>query len=156
MEGLEALGFTVLEGYGLTETSPVVTFNPPEKRKPGSAGKPLPSVRSGSHIPLTPERERSRYSGPMVMKGYYNRPSATAEVMHDGWFRTGDIGRLDHDGYLFITGRSKEVIVLSSGKNIYPEDVEKMYLASKLIKEICITGSGASGDNRLTPCSDRP
>jgi long-chain acyl-CoA synthetase len=140
MEGLEALGFTVLEGYGLTETSPVVTFNPVEKRKPGSAGKPLPSVSIRIAHPSDVGEGEIELSGPMVMKGYYNKPSATAEVMHDGWFRTGDIGRLDQDGYLFITGRSKEVIVLSSGKNIYPEDVEKMYLLSKLIKELCITG----------------
>jgi long-chain acyl-CoA synthetase len=140
MEGLEALGFTVLEGYGLTETSPVVTFNPVEKRKPGSAGKPLPSVSIRIAHPSDVGEGEIEISGPMVMKGYYNKPSATAEVMHDGWFRTGDIGRLDQDGYLFITGRSKEVIVLSSGKNIYPEDVEKMYLLSKLIKELCITG----------------
>ncbi len=140
MEGLEALGFTVLEGYGLTETSPVVTFNPVEKRKPGSAGKPLPSVSIRiAHASEAGEGE-IEIMGPMVMKGYYNKPSATAEVMHDAWFRTGDIGRLDLDGYLFITGRSKEVIVLSSGKNIYPEDVERMYLSSKLIKELCITG----------------
>ncbi|MBI5635308.1 MAG: AMP-binding protein [Nitrospirae bacterium] len=140
MEGLEALGFTVLEGYGLTETSPVVTFNPPEKRKPGSAGKPLPSVLIRIAHPSGAGEGEIEIKGPMVMKGYYNRPSATAEVMHDGWFRTGDIGRLDQEGYLFITGRSKEVIVLSSGKNIYPEDVEKMYLSSNLIREICITG----------------
>ncbi len=140
MEGLEALGFTVLEGYGLTETSPVVTFNPPEKRKPGSAGRPLPSVSIRIAHPSDIGEGEIEISGPMVMQGYYNKPSATAEVIHDGWFRTGDIGRLDQDGYLFITGRSKEVIVLSSGKNIYTEDTEKMYLASKLIKEICITG----------------
>ncbi len=140
MEGLEALGFTVLEGYGLTETSPVVTFNPPDRRKPGSAGRPLPSV--SIRIAKLPEADEGEIEiqGPMVMQCYYNRPSATADVMHDGWFKTGDIGRIDQDGYLFITGRSKEVIVLSSGKNIYPEDVEKMYLASKLIREICVTG----------------
>ncbi len=140
MEDLEALGFTVLEGYGLTETSPVVTFNPPERRKPGSAGKPLPSVSIRIAHSSDGSEGEIEISGPMVMQGYYNKPAATAEVIHDGWFRTGDIGRLDHDGYLFITGRSKEVIVLSSGKNIYPEDVEKMYLSSRLIKEICITG----------------
>ncbi|MBI5075769.1 MAG: AMP-binding protein [Nitrospirae bacterium] len=145
MEDLEALGFTVLEGYGLTETSPVVTFNPVEKRKPGSAGKPLPSVSIRIAHPSDAEEGEIEIKGPMVMKGYYNRPSATAEVLHDGWFRTGDIGRLDHEGYLFITGRSKEVIVLSSGKNIYPEDVERMYLSSKLIKEICIMGIERQG-----------
>ncbi|MBI5847071.1 MAG: AMP-binding protein [Nitrospirae bacterium] len=140
MEGLEALGFTVLEGYGLTETSPVVTFNPLDKRKPGSAGKPLPSVSIRIADPSETGEGEVEIKGPMVMNGYYNKPSATAEVMHDGWFRTGDIGRLDADGYLYITGRSKEVIVLSSGKNIYPEDVEKMYLSSKLIKELCVIG----------------
>jgi long-chain acyl-CoA synthetase len=145
MEGLEALGFTVLEGYGLTETSPVVTFNPPEKRKPGSAGKPLPSVSIRIAHPSEAQEGEIEIMGPMVMKGYYKNPSATAEVLHDGWFRTGDIGRLDHEGYLFITGRSKEVIVLSSGKNIYPEDVEKMYLSSNLIKEVCITGIEQQG-----------
>ena len=145
MEDLEALGFTVLEGYGLTETAPVVTFNPAEKRKPGSAGRPLPSVSIRIAHPSNAGEGEIEISGPMVMKGYYNRPSATAEVLHDGWFRTGDIGRIDQDGYLFITGRSKEVIVLSSGKNIYPEDVEKMYLSARLIKEICITGKEVDG-----------
>ncbi len=145
MKDLEALGFTVLEGYGLTETSPVVTFNPISKRKPGSAGRPLPSVEIRIEGPSEGGEGEIEIKGPMVMKGYYRNPSATAEVMRDGWFRTGDIGRIDRDGYLFITGRSKEVIVLSSGKNIYPEDVEKVYLGSPLIKEICIVGSGEKG-----------
>lgn len=145
MEDLEAVGFTVLEGYGLTETSPVVTFNPPERRKPGSAGRPLPSVLIRiAHPPGTDEGE-IELKGPMIMNGYYRKPSATAEVLRDGWFRTGDIGRLDNDGYLLITGRSKEVIVLSSGKNIYPEDVEKMYGSSMLVKELCITGIEQQG-----------
>jgi long-chain acyl-CoA synthetase len=140
MEDLGALGFTVLEGYGLTETSPVVTFNPPEKQKAGSAGKPLPSVELRIANPSGAGEGEIEIKGPMVMQGYYKRSSATAEVLQDGWFRTGDIGRFDSDGYLFITGRSKEVIVLSSGKNIYPEDVEKIYLGSRLITEICVTG----------------
>ena len=140
MLDLEALGFTVLEGYGLTETSPIVTFNPVEKRKPGSAGKPLPSVRMRILNPSPEGEGEIEISGPMVMKGYYKNPSATHDVLRDGWFRTGDIGRIDQDGYLFITGRSKEVIVLNSGKNIYPEDVEKMYRGTKLIRELCITG----------------
>jgi len=84
------------------------------------------------------------------MKGYYGNEAATAAVLRDGWFRTGDRGRVDKEGYLFITGRSKEVIVLSSGKNIYPEDVEKLYLGPPLIKEICILGTESEG--RLKPC----
>jgi long-chain acyl-CoA synthetase len=140
MKDLEAFGFTVLEGYGSTETSPVVTFNPISKRKPGSAGRPLPTVELMILNPSEEGEGEVAVKGPMVMKGYYLNPSATSDAMKDGWFRTGDIGRIDNDGYLFITGRSKEVIVLSSGKNIYPEDVEKMYLRSRLIKEICILG----------------
>jgi long-chain acyl-CoA synthetase len=141
MKDLEALGFTVLEGYGLTETSPVVTFNPFSKRKPGSAGKPLPSVEIKILSPSGTGEGEIAIKGPMVMKGYYRNPSATADALRDGWFRTGDIGRLDSEGYLFITGRSKEVIVLGSGKNIYPEEVEKMYLASPMVGEICVLGS---------------
>ncbi len=83
--------------------------------------------------------------GPMVMAGYYRNPEATAEVLKNGWFHSGDIGYLDHDGYLFITGRLKEVIVLSSGKNIYPDEVEKHYLAIPLIKEICVMGIEEQG-----------
>ncbi len=142
MRDLEALGFTVLEGYGLTETAPVVTFNPMEERRPGSAGKPLPSVELRIRDADEKGQGEIEIRGPMVMRGYYNNPAATAEAIHDGWLRTGDIGRIDRDGYLVITGRSKEVIVLSSGKNIYPEDVEKLYSGSPLIKELCVTGAG--------------
>ncbi len=145
MKDLEAFGFTVLEGYGLTETSPIVTFNPLEKRKAGSAGRPMPSAEIRIKDPSESGEGEIEIKGPMVMKGYYKNPSATAEVLKDGWFRTGDIGRIDQDGYLFITGRLKEVIVLSSGKNIYPEEVEKQYLASHLIKEICIFGIEEKG-----------
>lgn len=135
MKDMEALGFTVLEGYGLTETSPVVTFNPVEKRKPGSVGKPLPSVQ----IKITGKGEIA-IKGPMLMKGYYKRPEETASAIKDGWFLSGDLGYLDEDGYLFITGRLKELIVLSSGKNVYPEEVENHYLKSPLVKEMCVTG----------------
>jgi long-chain acyl-CoA synthetase len=134
MKDLEALGFTVLEGYGLTETSPVITFNPPEKRKPGSAGRPLPDVE----IKVSDDGE-IMVKGHMVMKGYYKNQAATDDAIRDGWLLTGDTGYLDKDGYLFITGRKKEIIVLSSGKNIYPEDVEVFYASIPLIKEICIT-----------------
>ena len=141
MKDLEALGLTVLEGYGLTETSPVVTFNPFSKRKPGAAGKPLPSVEIRILSPSETGEGEIAIRGPMVMKGYYKNPSATAEVLQDGWFRSGDIGRMDGEGYLYITGRSKEIIVLASGKNIYPEEVEKAYMSSPLISEICVLGA---------------
>jgi long-chain acyl-CoA synthetase len=152
MLDLEALGFTVLEGFGLTETSPVVTFNSPHmKRKPGSAGKPLPNaeikiVSPESHRGVKEMEEGEVViRGPMVMKGYYKNPGATEQVLKDGWFYSGDLGYLDEDGYLFITGRLKEVIVLSSGKNIYPDEVEKQYAKIPLIKEICVMGLEGKG-----------
>ena len=151
MKDLEAIGLTVLEGYGLTETSPVVTFNPIEKRKAGSAGRPLPSAQikiidpeNHEELNATEEGEIA-IKGPMVMKGYYRNAGATAEVLRDGWFYSGDLGYLDNDGYLFITGRLKEVIVLSSGKNIYPDEVEKQYLKIPLIKEICVMAPEEKG-----------
>jgi long-chain acyl-CoA synthetase len=149
MRDLEAFGFTVLEGYGLTETSPVVTFNPVARRKAGSAGRPLPSVNIRILSLSSTGDGEIAIKGPMVMNGYYRNPEATAAVFEDGWFKTGDIGRIDRDGYLFITGRSKEVIVLGSGKNIYPEDVEKMYMALPLIKEICVLGIEEKGGESL-------
>ena len=151
MKDLEAIGFTVLEGYGLTETSPVVTFNPINKRKPGSAGKPLPSAEikiinpaDGSVLGWMKEGEIA-IRGPMVMKGYYKNPAATEQAIRDNYFFSGDLGYIDRDGYLFITGRIKEVIVLSSGKNIYPEEVEKEYSKIPLIKEICVLGLEEKG-----------
>lgn len=138
MNDMEALGFTVLEGYGLTETSPVVTFSPPERRKPGSAGRPLKGVEIRILNPSQEGQGEVAIKGPMVMKGYYRNPEATRDVLKDGWFLSGDLGRLDSEGYLFLTGRAKDVIVLSSGKNIYPEDVEREYGRIPLIKEICV------------------
>jgi len=143
MKDLEAFGFTVVEGYGLTETSPVVTFNPIKERKAGSAGNPLPSVEikiinpEGHESGMMEEGEIA-IKGPMVMRGYYKNPQATEQAIKEGWFFSGDLGYKDNDGYLFITGRLKEVIVLGSGKNVYPEEVEKQYMKIPLIKEICV------------------
>jgi long-chain acyl-CoA synthetase len=152
MKDLEALGFTVLEGYGLTETAPVVTFNSPYlKRKPGSIGKTLPGVEikimnPDTHREASPMEEGELViKGPMVMKGYYRNPQATEQVLKDGWFSSGDLGYKDRDGYIFVSGRLKEVIVLSSGKNIYPEEVEKQYLKIPLIKEVCVMGIEEKG-----------
>jgi len=151
MKDLEASGFTVVEGYGLTETSPVVTFNPFDKRKPGSVGKALPSVdikivdhETGRRLGPLEEGEIA-LKGPMVMNGYFKNDHATQQVLKEGWFFSGDIGYLDNDGYLFITGRLKEVIVLSSGKNIYPEELEKRYSIIPHIKELCVMGMEVQG-----------
>ena len=133
-----ALGFTMTEGYGLTETAPVACFNPLDRMRPGSVGLPLPRVEVQIIHPDAEGVGEIAIRGPNVMRGYYQNPVATAEVLRDGWFLSGDLGYLDADGYLTITGRAKEVIVLSSGKNIYPEEVEEQYLKSPYIKEICL------------------
>jgi long-chain acyl-CoA synthetase len=139
MQDMEALGFTMLEGYGLTETAPVISFNPLAKRKPGSIGKPL----IGAEFRIDDGEIVVR--GPMVMAGYYKNSVATAEAIRDGWFYTGDLGYMDEDGYFFINGRRKEVIVLGSGKNIYPDEIEKAYRDIPLIREIGIAGVGSRG-----------
>ena len=135
---LESLGWTVLTGYGLTETSPVITFNSPRKRRLGSEGLPLPGVEIRiDKAPGEPHGE-IQARGPNVFKGYWENEDATRDAFTaDGWFRTGDLGFIDPDGFLHIVGRSKEVIVLADGKNVFPEDVEPRY-ATPLLKEIGI------------------
>jgi long-chain acyl-CoA synthetase len=143
---LYALGFEILQAYGLTETTGGATCTPPGSRAIGSVGPPLPGVEVKLLHPQPPEdgigpaTGEVAIRGPIVMQGYYNRPDATAAVLRDGWLLTGDLGYLDSHGNLFITGRKKEIIVLSSGKNIYPEEIEHHYLKSPFIKEICVMG----------------
>jgi long-chain acyl-CoA synthetase len=127
---LEAMGFEILEGYGLTETAPLVSVNRPDKKKIGSAGVPVDEVKV-----KVAENGEILVNGPNVMKGYYNRPEETEKVIKDGWFHTGDLGFIDEDGFIHITGRAKEVIVLESGKNVYPEDIEIELLKSPYILE---------------------
>ncbi|HEU5394390.1 MAG TPA: AMP-binding protein [Candidatus Methylomirabilis sp.] len=140
------LGFQVLEGYGLTETAPVVSFNPPERPVLESIGRPLSGVEVRIGEADADGVGEILVRGPNVMSGYYRNPEATAEALRDGWLHTGDLGYLDARNYLFITGRAKEVIVLPSGKNIYPEEVEAHYLQSPYIKEICVVGVEAGGE----------
>jgi long-chain acyl-CoA synthetase len=132
------LGFTMIEGYGLTETSPVSAFNPLSKQKAGSIGIALPDVEVRIDGPDENGMGEIAVRGPNVMLGYYKKPQETAEVMRDGWFYTGDLGYRDKDGYFFITGRSKEMIVLSTGKKIFPDELEKFYKQIPAIKEICL------------------
>ncbi len=137
-KGLFRAGFTLLEGYGLTETAPVLTFNPIRKPKIGSVGVPVPDVEI-----RIDEKDKEGIGevlarGPNIMKGYYKRKDLTAEVIKDGWFRTGDLGYMDKEGYLFLTGRTKEVIVLSSGVNVYPNEVEEAYIKHSPVKEMCV------------------
>ena len=137
----ERLGFTILQGYGLTETSPVVTFTPLEKPKLPSVGIPIPGVTLQIIKPDSEGIGELAVKGHNVMAGYDDNPEETAEAIRDGWFFTGDLGYLDHEGYLFLTGRSKELIVTAGGKNIYPEELEKDYQASPAIAEICVVSA---------------
>jgi long-chain acyl-CoA synthetase len=127
-EVLATCGFTVLEGYGLTETSPIISTCTPSHNKIGSVGKPLNGVKV-----LIKDNE-ILVKGDNIMKGYYNKEAETSEVIKDGWFHTGDLGSIDSDGYLHIVGRKKEMIVLSSGKNIDPSSIENNIL--KIIEGI--------------------
>lgn len=147
-----ALGFTILQAYGLTETSGAATLNRPDEAHLDTVGQALP----GQALRIFPSDDPDldgeiAIRGPIVMQGYYNRPEATAAVMREGWFLTGDLGRLDAQGRLTITGRRKEVIVLASGKNIYPEEIEAQYRQSTFIKEIAVLG--LTGDDH--PTSER-
>jgi long-chain acyl-CoA synthetase len=138
------LGIDVLQAYGLTETCGGAFATHPNDNVMGSVGKPLPGIEARIVDPQPqgdgPASGEIAIRGPIVMKGYWNRPDATAEVLREGWLYTGDIGYFDKSGNLFITGRKKEVIVLSNGKNVYPEEIEAHYLKSPLIKEIAVVG----------------
>lgn len=145
------MGFNLLEAYGLTETSGAATMSGPGEGGQGAVGTALPGIE----VKIMPGEGGEgdgdlsgeiAVRGPIVMQGYFHRPEATAEVMKDGWFLTGDLGRLDAQGRLRITGRKKEVIVLSSGKNIYPEEIEAQYAQSPFIQEICVVGMALPGE----------
>jgi long-chain acyl-CoA synthetase len=152
-----SFGIDVLNAYGLTETTGGAFVNHPGKVVFGSVGPPLPSVEARIVNPQQAEEGRPPVGeiairGSIVMKGYWNRPDATADVLRDGWLFTGDLGYFDSGGNLFITGRSKEVIVLANGKNVYPEEIEAHYQKSPYVKEICVMAlEGRSGD----PTSER-
>jgi len=138
--GFEQLGIKVLEGYGLTETAPVLTLNPFAKPKPGSVGMALPGVEIIIMDPDAGGNGEIAARGPNLMKGYYNNPEATEAVFRDGWFLTGDLGFIDAEGYITITGRKKSLIVNREGKNIHPEEVEYQVSKSSLIREVLALG----------------
>ncbi len=138
---LHGLGFTVLEGYVLTESSPVLTVaRPGNKMLKGSVGKPLPGVEVKIDSPDEKGVGEVLARGQNIMVGYYNNEKATDAVLTDRWLKTGDLGRLDEDGNLFIVGRSKDVIIDSNGKNIYPDEIEDHYGKSPFIKELSVVG----------------
>jgi long-chain acyl-CoA synthetase len=139
-QDMNDLGYTMLQAYGLTETSAAATATPPSANHIGSVGTPLRGVSIHIDSPDDEGIGEVWIRGPIIMKGYYKDDQRTAEVMEDGWLRTGDLGFVHPDGNLEITGRSKDVIVLASGKNIYPEELELHYSKSAYIKELCVCG----------------
>ena len=130
-------GLLVLQGYGLTESSPVISFNTKEHYKLETVGRPVPGVevRIGDDGEVLTR-------GPHVMKGYWKKPTETAEVLRDGWLHTGDLGSLDADGFLSITGRKKELMVLSSGKKLVPPYIEGLLTADPCIDQAIVCGEG--------------
>lgn len=134
------MGFTILQGYGLTETTGACTVTRVQNNVIGSVGPALPGAEIRILAPDETGTGEILIRGPMVMEGYFKNPAATEEAIRDGWFYSGDLGRLDAKGNLFITGRKKEVIVLPNGKNIYPDELEAHYLQSPCIKEIAVVG----------------
>jgi long-chain acyl-CoA synthetase len=151
------LGIDVLQAYGLTETTAAVFANSPGDNVIGSVGKAMKGVEARIIDPQPqedggPATGEVALRGAPVMKGYWNRPDATAAVLREGWLHTGDLGYFDAEHNLFLTGRKKEIIVLSNGKNIYPEEVEAHYLKSPYIKELAVIGLEArvsEGGDRL-------
>ncbi|MBU0880696.1 MAG: AMP-binding protein [Candidatus Omnitrophica bacterium] len=131
-------GLTVLNGYGITETSPVLTVNSFKRPKPGSVGLPLKNVEIRIGGADKNGIGEIFVRGPNVMKGYYKNEALTRSVIKDGWFRTGDIGHMDKDGYLFLAGRVDDAITLGTGLSMCPDELEEAYSAEALIKEICI------------------
>jgi long-chain acyl-CoA synthetase len=138
--GFRELGVTFLQGYGLTESAPIIAVNRDEAFKDDAAGLPVPSTE----VKIAEDGEILA-RGPNIMVGYYNNPEATIETLKDGWLHTGDLGYLDSEGFLYIQGRKKAVIVTPGGKKIYPEEVEAEILKSPYILECLIWGE--AGDD---------
>jgi long-chain acyl-CoA synthetase len=136
-QAYQQAGLLVLQGYGLTESSPVISFNRKDRHKLDTVGPPIPGVE----VKIAPDGEVLT-RGPHVMKGYWNNPEATAEAIKDGWLYTGDLGRLDEDGFLSITGRKKELLVLSNGKKVVPSYIEGLLVASECIEQAAVDGEG--------------
>jgi long-chain acyl-CoA synthetase len=141
----EKFGCMILEGYGLSETSPVASFNHPDKvRKPGSIGTPIEGVEmrlvddAGQTVPGG-EIGEIAIRGHNVMKGYWNKPEATAEAIADGWFRTGDMARVDSDGYYYIVDRKKDLII-RGGYNVYPREIEEVLHEHPAVTEVAVIG----------------
>ena len=153
-QGFNNLGIRIDQGYGLTETSPVISAAYGKYRRLGSVGKIFPSLEAKIVEPNEQGIGEIAIKGSSVMLGYYNNEEATKEVIQDGWFYTGDLGYIDNEGYLFISGRKKSVIVLKNGKNVYPEEIENMINKIDGVKESLIYGRPDKNDaTDITVCA---
>ena len=148
IEKLAAFGVNVLEGYGMSECSPVISSNMPGDFKAGSIGRPLKNVE------ISFEDGEILVRGSSVMQGYYKMPEETAETLKDGWLHTGDKGYLDEDGFLYINGRVKNLIILSNGENVSPEEIEGKLALAPLVGEIVVTGEENGLTARIYPDQD--
>ena len=146
---VQDIGIGFLQGYGLTETAPIAALTPDFDPRVGSAGKAVVGDEIIIHNPNEKGEGEVWIKGDTVMLGYYEDEEATKEVMHDGWFNSGDIAYMDKDGYLYITGRSKNVIVTQNGKNIYPEEIEIMLGKIPEIQECMVYGKEVEGEKEL-------
>jgi long-chain acyl-CoA synthetase len=145
------MGFGFIEGYGLTETGPVLSANPPGRVKYGSVGPALENVKVKIDNPNEKGIGELLVQGPMVTPGYKDNPEATEELLAGGWLHTGDMARIDNEGYIYIVGRAKNLIVTAAGKNVYPEEIEAELLRSRFILESIVYGKmGTSGREEVS------
>ncbi|UCD72242.1 MAG: AMP-binding protein, partial [Syntrophobacterales bacterium] len=142
--GIRNLGLKIYQGYGITETSPVISFEYDGMIKEGSVGKPIPRVEVRIHDPNEEGVGEVLVRGPSVMRGYFNNPEATEGAFMEGWYCTGDLGCMDDEGFLYVKGRLKNLIVTANGRNVYPEEVEQELLKSPYIEEIMVYGKKIS------------
>lgn len=138
MKGFDDLGVVIINGYGITECSPIVALNRNNNIRYGTVGKPVPGVEVKIENPDADGEGEIWVKGDIVMLGYYNKPEETARVLKDGWFNTEDIGKLDEDGFLSITGRKKNIIILDNGKNVYPEEIETLISFVPNVTEVVV------------------
>ncbi len=152
IQGFVDLGINLLQGYGLTETSPVVAGENDKYKRAGSVGFPLPGITVKIDKPNEEGIGEILVKGPTVMHGYIDNEKATNEVLKNGWFYTGDLGKFDDDGFLYVTGRKKDVIVLKNGKNIFPEELEILINCLPYVSESIVYGKPVK-DNDLMICA---
>ena len=147
--GFNSIGVHTIQGYGLSETSPCICSENDKYIRPGSVGKPMPNAEIEIFNPDENGIGEIRLKGPMVFLGYYENEEATKEALRDGWFYTGDLGYIDKDGFLYLTGRQKNMIVLKNGKKVFPEELESLINSFDEVKESMVFGLPKENDDVL-------